>query len=98
MKILTDENLDIRLRHLFPSPDYETYTVEYMGWKSLSNGAMLDKAVDAGFALVITGDGSMTREQSHRDWPIQILPIDRNRPMDDAHVAEIRRDVDRMLR
>ena len=36
-----------------------------MGWKSLSNGAMLDKAVDAGFALVITGDGSMTREQSH---------------------------------
>ena len=44
MKILIDENLDIRLRHLFPSPDYETYTVEYMGWKSLSNGAMLDKA------------------------------------------------------
>ena len=41
MKILIDENLDIRLRHLFPH--YETYTVEYMGWKGLSNGAMLDK-------------------------------------------------------
>ena len=41
MKILIDEDLDIRLRHLFP--DYETYTVDYMGWKGLSNGAMLDK-------------------------------------------------------
>ena len=64
MKVLIDEDLDIRLRHLFPSPDYETYTVEYMGWKSLSNGAMLDKAVDAGFALLITGDKSMEQEPS----------------------------------
>ncbi len=96
MKILIDEDLDIRLRHLFP--DNETYTVEYMGWKSLSNGAMLDKAVDAGFALLITGDKSMDDDQTPRGRPIQILTIARNRLMDDAHVAEIRRDVDRMLR
>ena len=68
-----------------------------MGWKSLSNGAMLDKAVDAGFALLITGDKSMDYE-TPRGRPIQILTIARNRLMDDAHVAEIRKDVDRMLR
>ena len=96
MKILIDENLDIRLRHLFPH--YETYTVEYMGWKGLSNGAMLDKADGAGFALLITGDGSMVHEQHPRRRSIQILPIDRNRPMDDAHEADIRRAVDRYLR
>ena len=42
MKILIDEDLDVRLRHLFPH--YDAYTVEYMGWKGLSNGEMLDKA------------------------------------------------------
>ena len=42
MKILIDEDLDVRLRHLFPH--YEAYTVEYMGWKGLSNGELLDKA------------------------------------------------------
>ncbi len=98
MKVLIDEDPDIRLRHLFPSPDYETYTVEYMGWKSLSNGALLDKAVDAGFALLITGDKSMEQEQTPRGRPIQILTIAKSRLTDDAYVAEIRRDVDRMLR
>ena len=43
MKILIDEDMDVRLRrHLFPH--YDAYTVEYMGWKSLSNGELLDKA------------------------------------------------------
>ena len=54
MKILIDENLDVRLRHLFP--DYETYTVEYMGWKGLPNGELLSTADSAGFALLITGE------------------------------------------
>ena len=46
-----------------------------MGWKGLSNGAMLDKAVDAGFALLIAGDGSMVHEQHPRRRSIQILPV-----------------------
>ena len=96
MKILIDEDLDIRLRHLFP--DYETYTVDYMGWKGLSNGAMLDKPVDDGFALVITGDKKMRHQQNARRRPIQIMEIAKSRLADDAYVAEIRRDVDRMLR
>ncbi|MCY4368038.1 MAG: hypothetical protein OXF41_01175 [bacterium] len=62
MKILIDEDLDVRLRHLFPH--HEAYTVEYMGWKSLSNGAMLDKADGAGFALLITGDTTMAQEHA----------------------------------
>ena len=69
-----------------------------MGWKSLSNGAMLDKADGAGFALLITGDTTMAQEQNMRRRSIQILVIDRKRPMDDAHKADLRREVDRYLR
>ena len=61
MKILIDEDLDVRLRRLFP--DYETYTVEYMGWKGLPNGELLPRADGAGFALLITGDTSMLHQQ-----------------------------------
>ena len=96
MKILIDEDLDVRLRHLFPH--YDAYTVEYMGWKGLSNGEMLDKADGAGFALLVTGDTTMFHEQHLRRRSIQILVIARDRPMDDAHKADIRRAVDRYLR
>ena len=73
MKILIDENLDIRLRHLFPH--YEAYTVEYMGWKGLPNGDLLDKADGAGFALLITGDTKMFHQQTcadcqYRHWQL----------------------------
>ena len=56
VKILIDEDLDVRLRHLFPH--YEAYTVEYMGWKGLPNGELLDKADGARFALFRAEDES----------------------------------------
>lgn len=96
MKILIDENLDVPLRHLFPH--YETYTVGYMGWKGLPNGELLDKADGAGFALLITGDTKMFYQQNLRRLSIQILELDRDRPLDDAHKADIRAAVDRYLR
>ena len=46
MKILVDEALNIRLRHLFPHDD--VFTVEYMGWKGLDNGSLLDAAEQNG--------------------------------------------------
>ena len=96
MKILIDEDLDVRLRHLFP--DYETYTVEYMGWKGLPNGQLLPTADSAGFALLITGDGKMVHQQNLRRLSLQILPVDRKRPLDDAHIEDLRAAVDRYLR
>ena len=96
MKILIDENLDVRLRHLFP--DYETYTVEYMGWKGLPNGELLSTADSAGFALLITGDTNLVHQQNLSRLSIQTLEIDRSRPLDDAHKEDLRAAVDRYLR
>lgn len=96
MKILIDENLDIRLRHLFP--DYETYTVEYMGWKGLPNGQLLPTADSAGFALLITGDRNMGHQQNLSKYSIRVYLLDRDRPLDDAHKEELRAAVDRYLR
>ena len=87
MKILIDEDLDVRLRHLFPG--YETYTVEYMGWKGLPNGELLPTADSAGFALLITGDTNMAHQQNLSRLSLQTLEIDRNRPMDDAHIEDL---------
>ena len=96
MRVLIDEDLDVRLRHLFP--DYETYTVEYMGWKGLPNGELLANADAAGFALLITGDTNMADQQNMSRRSIHILLIEKSRAMDDAHIAETRERVDRCLR
>lgn len=96
MKILIDEDLDVRLRHLFP--DYETYTVEYMGWKGLPNGELLSTADGAGFTLLITGDGKMVHQHNLRRVSLQIMLVDRKRPLDDAHIEDLRAAVDRYFR
>ena len=62
MRILIDEDLNVRLWRLFPYDDVST--VEYMGWKGLDNGTLLDTAEHHGFELVITGDTNMVAQQN----------------------------------
>ena len=52
MLVLLDENLPHRLRLLVPGHDVRT--VDYQGWKSLSNGELLKVAEDAGFDAPLT--------------------------------------------
>ena len=40
MKILLDENIDVRFRHTFDTQFFEVYTVRYMGWNGLKNGEL----------------------------------------------------------
>ena len=87
MRILIDEDLDIRLRHLFPHD--ETYTVEYMGWKSVPNGELLAKADAAGFALMITGDKSINDQQNRDLLSIQVVAIEKSPLTDDAYIADL---------
>ena len=37
MKILLDENIDVRFKKHFPD-EHEVYTVQDMGWKGIKNG------------------------------------------------------------
>jgi len=38
MKILVDENVDIRFKRLFPAGLHEVYTVRDMQWNGIKNG------------------------------------------------------------
>ena len=46
-----DECIDQRLRNAFPEPEYEVFTVGYMGWKGLKNGNLL-KVAEKDFDVV----------------------------------------------
>ena len=96
MKILIDEDLDIRLRHLFTHDD--VFTVEYMGWKGRGNGALLDAAEQNGFGLVITGDKNMADQQNLDRRTIQICVVDKHRPMTAEHQKDIYSTVNRYRR
>ena len=40
MKILLDENIDVRFKNFFP-PSHEVYTVKDMQWTGIKNGDLM---------------------------------------------------------
>ncbi len=62
MKVLLDENLDHSLRRLLGR--HEVVTVAYMKWASLKNGELLGAAEENGLDVLLTGDGTLSYEQS----------------------------------
>lgn len=96
MRILIDENLNVRLRHLFQDDDVST--VEYMGWKGLDNGALLDAAEQNGFDLVITGDTNMVDQQNWHRRTIKCVLTGRDWPLTPDHEQELLSLVDRHRR
>ena len=62
MKVLLDENLDHALRKLLGP--HEVFTVTYMGWTGLQNGALLRAAEENGMDVLLTGDQTLTYEQN----------------------------------
>lgn len=62
MKVLLDENLDHGLRkHL---SGHDVVTVSFMGWAGLKNGELLRIAEESGIEVLVTGDRTLTYEQS----------------------------------
>lgn len=88
MLVLLDENLPHSLRLLIPG--HEVRTVAYQGWKALTNGALLMAAQDAGFAVMVTADQSITYQQNMQDRKIALIVLSSNeREIVVAHAAEI---------
>ena len=71
MKILLDENIPHDLRHFLPG--FEVFTVTYMGWSSVENGELLQKALDHGFDAMITKDSGVEYEQHLPTLPVAVL-------------------------
>ena len=62
MRILLDENLDWRLRR--DLPEHQVESVPLFGWAGIQNGELLQKAVEAGFDVLVTMDGNMLHQQN----------------------------------
>ena len=71
MKLLLDENIPHDLRHFLPG--HEVFTVAYMGWSSVENGALLQKAGEQGFDAMVTMDSGVEYEQHLPTLPIAVI-------------------------
>jgi hypothetical protein len=71
MRILLDERVDERLRHLFHEHDCQT--ARYAGFASLKNGALLLAAEAKGFHVIVTVDRHIPDQQSLANRQISLL-------------------------
>ena len=71
MKILLDESIDVQFRTRIVRHD--AFTVAYMGWKGLSNGALLARAASDGFEAMITADKAMPQQQNPATLPLSLV-------------------------
>ena len=73
MRLLFDECVDERLRHLFREHDCQT--ARYAGLAGLKNGALLSAAEVAGFDVLVTVDQNIPDQQTltHRRISVLIL-------------------------
>lgn len=73
MKILLDHNLDWRLARSLP--DHEVKSTVQMGWDALKNGKLLTEAEAAGFAVMLTADKSIQKQQSFAGRSIALIVL-----------------------
>jgi predicted nuclease of predicted toxin-antitoxin system len=73
MRILLDENLNWRLKRDLPGHQVES--VPLLGWAGIQNGALLRKAVEGGFDVLITMDSNMAQQQDLPAYSIAVLVL-----------------------
>jgi hypothetical protein len=76
MKILLDENIDIRFKNLFPTAIHEVYTVRDMQWNGVKNGALLKLLGENGFDCWIVVDKNLPYQQNVSSLPCLIIVLD----------------------
>jgi hypothetical protein len=94
VKVLLDETLPHRLRNRPGSHD--AFTVRDMRWAGLKNGELLKIAEEAGFEGFVTGDQTLSYEQTLTGLRVAVLvlsTIDRdilksNAPLDRSRVSQ----------
>lgn len=73
MRLLLDENLDWRLsRDLI---GHETDSVPLLGWGGTKNGALLKRAAESGYNVLITIDGGIFHEQNIKSLPLAVIAL-----------------------
>jgi predicted nuclease of predicted toxin-antitoxin system len=73
MRVLLDENLDWRLKRDLPG--HEVESVPLLGWAGIQNGALLRKAMESGFDVLITMDSNMVYQQDLASHAIAVVVL-----------------------
>ena len=73
MRILLDENLNWRLGRDLPGHQVES--VPLIGWAGIQNGALLRRAAEAGFEVLVTMDGNMVHQQNIAQQSLAIVAL-----------------------
>lgn len=76
MKVLLDENIDVRFKKEFADTGHEVYTVRDMGWNGLKNGELLRKMTEAGFDILVAVDKNLPYQQNQDKLTISIFVLD----------------------
>lgn len=73
MKILLDENIDVRLCNNLK--EFDIFTVSEMGWYSKKNGELIKLAVENAFTHIITLDKNIQFQQNLDKYEINFIVI-----------------------
>lgn len=94
MRVLLDEDLDIRLRHAF-SADHTVETVQFRGWKGLPNGQLLTVASES-FDVLVTMDDNLPQQQNLNAYDLAVVVL-RARSKDLRDLEELIPELERLL-
>lgn len=76
MKLLLDENIDIRFKLLFQESNHEVFTVRDMQWNGITNGALLELLKEQNFDCWIVVDKNIPYQQNLSTLPCLIIVLD----------------------
>ena len=74
MKILLDENIDVRFKKSF-SGNYAAFTVRDMEWNGIKNGQLLLLLKEHGFDAWIVADKNIPYQQNVANLPCLIIVL-----------------------
>ena len=95
MKVLFDQGTPVPLRRSLP--EHSVDTAFELGWATLRNGELLDRAEAEGYDLLITTDQQLRHQQNLSGRRLAILELRSTCwPRIQAHVATMRATLSRM--
>lgn len=76
MKVLLDENIDVRFKAQIPADSHEVYTVRDMQWNGIKNGVLLQLLTQHKFDCWIVVDKNIPYQQNPAAIPCLIVVLD----------------------
>ena len=76
MKLLLDENIDVRFKFCFDDSAHEVLTIRDMNWNGIKNGKLLKLAAEHDFDAFICVDKNLPYQQNLIKLALPIIVID----------------------